>query len=161
MGELLKETFVSSSLWLMKRKGEVYIKSSNHSIKLPLLLCCCDVHPLPGPYIKQLESLYKHRGLKIFHQNIWGLKSSHEILSQILGSDNINILTLSDAHIIENIDFDDKNEPYKIQNYSFINHGRLKGGGRGVRIFIKREVDFERRKNLDWKISKWCVLKFL
>ena len=70
MGELLKETFVSSSLWLMKRKGEVYIKSSNHSTKLPSFLCCCDVHPLPGSYIKQLQSLYKHRGLKIFQQDI-------------------------------------------------------------------------------------------
>ena len=68
-----------------------------------------------------------------------------------MGSDNINILTLSDTHIIENIDFDDKNEPYKIQNYSVINRGRLKGGGRGVRIFIKRGVDFERRKDLDLK----------
>ena len=58
---------------------------------------------------------------------------------------------MSDTHIIEKIDFDDKNEPYKIQNYSVINRGRLKGGGRGVRIFIKRGVDFERRKDLDLK----------
>ena len=48
MGELLKEPFVSSSLWLMKRKDEVYIKRSNRSlILLLLLLCCYDVHPLP------------------------------------------------------------------------------------------------------------------
>ena len=68
-----------------------------------------------------------------------------------MGLDNINILTLSDTHIIENIDLDDKNEPYKIQDYSFINRGWSKGGGRGVRIFIKRGEDCERRKDLDLK----------
>ena len=39
-------------------------------------------------YMKQLESLCKQRGLKISHQNIWGLESSHESLSQILGSND-------------------------------------------------------------------------
>ena len=68
-----------------------------------------------------------------------------------MGLDNINILTLSDTHIIENIDLDDKNQSYKIQDYSFINRGWSKGGDRGVRIFIKRGVDCERRKDLDLK----------
>lgn len=110
MRQLLKETFVSSSLLLMKRKGEVYIKSSNHSLILLLLFCCCDVDPVhAGPYMKQLERLCNQQGLKIFHQNIQGLESSHESLSQILGSNNIYILTLSETHVIENKDLVDKN----------------------------------------------------
>ena len=56
--------------------------------------------------MKQLESLCKQQGLKIFHQNIRGLESSHESLLQILGSNNIDILTLSETHITENIDLD-------------------------------------------------------
>lgn len=71
MGELLKEPFVSSSLWLMKKRDKVYIKSSNRSLMfLLLLLRCCDIHPLPGPYMEQLESSCKQRGLTILQQNI-------------------------------------------------------------------------------------------
>ena len=107
MGQLLKETFVSSSLLLMKRKGEVCIKSSNHSLILLLLLCCCDVDPVyAGPYMKQLCN---QQGLKIFRQNIQGLESSDESLSQISGSNNIYTLTLSETHVIENKDLVDKN----------------------------------------------------
>ena len=51
---------------------------------------------------------------------------------------HIDILTLSETHIIENIDLDDKNEPHKIQGYLFINRGRSKGESGRVGIFIRR-----------------------
>ena len=51
---------------------------------------------------------------------------------------HIDILTLSETHIIENIDLDDKNEPYKIQGYLFINRGRSKGESGRVGIFRRR-----------------------
>ena len=56
---------------------------------------------------------------------------------------------MSETNIIENIDLDDKNEPYKIQGYSFINRGRSKGESGGVGIFIKEGVDCKRRNNLE------------
>ena len=73
----------------------------------------------------------------------------------MLGSNNIDILTLSETHITENIYLDDKNELYKIQGYLFRNHGQSKQEGRGVGIFLKEGVDCKRfrtrkyRNNVD------------
>ena len=66
-----------------------------------------------------------------------------------MGSNNTDILILSKTYIIENVDLDAKNEPYKIQGYSFINGVQSKREGGGVGIFIKEGVDCKRRKDLE------------
>ena len=54
---------------------------SNTKLLLLLLLVCGDIEPHPGPtntdieklHIEELSNLLRHRGIKIFHQNVRGL----------------------------------------------------------------------------------------
>ena len=77
--DIYADTFVDSGLWLSKVRKNVFRNSqSNTKLLLLLLLVCGDIEPYPGPtntdieelHIEELSSLLKHRGFKIFHQNV-------------------------------------------------------------------------------------------
>lgn len=74
--------------------------------------------------------------MKIVHQNIRGLQS------------NFDIITLSETHLV-NSAFNDINNLYEIPNYTFIKRNRNRGQGGGVAIYIKNNVKWERRHDLE------------
>ena len=75
-------------------------------------------------------------GLKILHQNIRGLLTNLNGLSVILQSNNIDVMTLSETHVID-LAYNDKDDLYKIPGYTYIKSNRKNGKGGGVAMYIK------------------------
>ena len=53
-------------------------------------------------YIEELSNLLKHRGIKIFHQNVRGLLTNVDKVKIFRDFQNMDILTLSGTHINDN-----------------------------------------------------------
>ena len=80
--EIFTDTFIDSGLYLSKVRKTVFRDSQSKTMSLLLLLLVCgDIEPHPDPtctdmeklHIEELPNLLKHRGIKIFHQNVRGL----------------------------------------------------------------------------------------
>ena len=154
------ESFISSSLWQLKRGGRsMQLRNSTRSYITLLILLCGDVESCPGPtsaqigggerIIDELMSLLKVKGLKILHQNTRGLLSNFAYISELFQSfKGIDILTLSETHIDEQ----DGLEPdsyYDIPGYSFISRPRKSGKGGGVGAYISDGLIWDRRLDLE------------
>ena len=80
--DIYADTFINSGLSMRKvRKNVFHNSQSNTKLLLLLLLVCGDIESRPGLtnvdveklHIEELSNLLKHRGIKIFHQNVRGL----------------------------------------------------------------------------------------
>ena len=116
-----KETFILSSSWQAKRaKRNIHVRSSMQSFLCLLILMSGDIESCPGPYsrdIPALKQLLKQRGLAVFHQNVRGLFSNINLVSELFQSfSGIDILTLSETHIQKD---SENNGLYDIPGYSF------------------------------------------
>ena len=91
----------------------------------------------------------KKRGLKLFHQNVRGILSNFIHIEHLLDQcKNIDILSLSETHIKTYYNNDNL---YKIQGYQFIQRSRDKGNGGGVAFYLKENLKWERRLDLETK----------
>ena len=115
------ENFYLSSLWGFRSKKCYYNIRSNHYYLNFLLLICGDIESCPGPSnvrsFPELEKLTKMKGLKLFHHNVRGLWVHFHHITELFSSfTNIDILTLSETHTLEN----EPGELFKINDYTFI-----------------------------------------
>ena len=110
-----------SSLWILKCQNKLRLKDNNHiSWRMILILLCGDVERLPGPNsltIDEMASQFlQNKGISIFHQNIGGLYQNFIQLQHMLSlHPEINILTISETHIVENSHMDN-DSLYQIQD---------------------------------------------
>ena len=96
---------------------------------------------LPG-----LQELLAKRGLKILHQNIRGLLSHKELISEMLiNFPTINLLALSETHTTS----DDNMQP-QVPGYKYEIRHRQTGQGGGVSFYILENAPYQRRKDLEW-----------
>lgn len=111
-----------------------------------LLLMCGDVEKCPGPTGHNLQDLFKHRGLKVFHQNIRGLYKNMANLSTFLHTHkNTHIFSLSETHINNAT----PSQHIDISGYRFVNKNRDVGSHGGVAAYIKDGIPFKRRTDLE------------
>ena len=93
------------------------------------------------------DKFLQKKGLKISHQNIRGLLGNFCALEEFVSShENIDVLTLSETHIASN----ESNENlYKLSGYNFESRPRNSGKGGGVGVYVKENVSYIRRKDLE------------
>ena len=135
----MEENYYYSSLLCYKSS---YHKSTKRCLCLLLLLVCGDIESQPGPdrNIPELRNLYSRRGLKICLQNIRGLQGKFDEISDILKQHNIDILTLNELFL------NNLKAKFVIPGFKFIRKDRKTGTGGGVGIFIRKELNYKRRK---------------
>lgn len=121
------------------------INSRKCSSCIILLFLCGDIEYNPGPE----GSFFAQRGTKIVHQNIRGLFNNiSNLICFIDQNKNVDIITLSETHI-RNGSHLDNNNLYHIEGYNFVNRNRTKGIGGGVGCYIKENINWKRRHDLE------------
>ena len=151
-----KETFIVSSLLQAKSaKRNILGQSAKQSFTCLLILMCGDIESFPGPCsgnsrdIPGLKQLLKQRGLAIFHQNVRGLFSNINLISELLQSFNgIDKLTLSETHIQKDSE-NDNGALYDIPGYSFESRSQNSGKGGCVGVFISDKILWDRLGDLE------------
>ena len=97
-----------------------------------MLLICGDIEACPGPLNAQLHDFIELRGMKFFHQNACVLFTKFHGLEELFDwHENIDILALSEAHIVDG-QFDDNEILYKITGYMLVKSNWKVGRGGGM-----------------------------
>ena len=110
---------------------------------------CGDFESCPGPHQDCLGEFLNSRGLKMFHQNVRGLFSNFVNVQELLdGGNRMDILSLSETHII-NDGYDDNDTLYTVDGYRFIKRNRDGGRGGGVAVYLKDNIEWQRRSDLE------------
>ena len=148
-----------SSLWILKCQNKLRLKGNKHiSWRMILILLSGDVERLPGPNSLTIDEMgsqfLQNKGMSIFHQNIRGLYQNFIQLQHMLSlHPKINIMTLSETHIVENSHMDN-DSLYQIQGYNLLKRNRIKGHGGGVAVYISKNIRWKQRKELEDQISE-------
>jgi len=97
-------------------------------------------------FIKDLRDFCIQKGLKFVHQNIRGLQINFNSLCTFIEChQNLDVITLSETHT----SFNENSDLYKIDGYDFILRSRANGKGGGVCIYLKNNINWERRYELE------------
>lgn len=141
------ETYVYSSIWQDLNEDKHLKWRPTLSLSI-LLLLSGDVHPCPGPVSNTQQEIndfcYK-KGFKMFHQNIRGLKGKYDEIQDILyHCKKIDIFSLTELFVNENTIAD-----FNIPGYEFIKRARGNGPGGGVGTYIRNNISFKIRKDLE------------
>ena len=94
---------------------------------------------------KVLQKLSKEKGLLFVHQNICSLRANFESLCALVQNSNIDVITLSETHLNK----DECRDFYCIDGYNFVSRCRSKGKGGEVCIYLKDNIQWERREDLE------------
>jgi len=140
----LEENFNFPSLFVYKSCN---FKPQKRCLFLLFLLVCGDIETQPGPYrsIPELETLCSRRELKICHINIRGLQGKFDEISNLLTHYKIDILTLNELFI------NNTKSKFDIPRFTFLRKDRHAGTGGGVGMFIRNELDFQRKQTFENK----------
>ena len=104
----------------------------------------------------EFKSYIKTRGLKIFHQNVCGLVRVHDQLKILLQEvQGIDLFGISESHLNPKI----SNEELKIPGYKFHRLDRKNGPGGGVAVYVKENMSFDRRQDLEVEGIECCWLQ--
>ena len=102
---------------------------------------------------KLVEDFFKTKGLKLLHLNVRGLLSNFTNLQKFIHDNkSIDIFAVTETHINDN----SEEKLFIITNYSFIAKSRSTGKGGGVGIYVKNNLEFERRTDLEGKTCE-CI----
>lgn len=148
--DICKESFVFSSLYAVTERKCRHLHRQRNLIML-LLLLSGDVETCPGPSRSLTREEFKqtlsNKGIKMVHQNIRGLQNNFDELQEFISSLNeIDIISLSETHLLD----EDPNESlFELQGYTFIERNRSTGIGGGVSVYIRENVKFKRRTDLE------------
>lgn len=124
------ETFTFLAIWVLKQgHASSCYRPTNRSMYVLLLLLRGDIESCPGP-----SEIYADK----FH-------SLQDLFDRYV---NIDIMTLSETHIIDG-QYDDVGPLYQIPGYYFLKRNRQCGKGGGLAMFIKNEIKWERRHDLE------------
>ena len=95
--------------------------------------------------MQDINNFCKARGLKCFHQNIRGLQGKYDEVKNILTQcKRIDIFSLSEIFINEDTVID-----FEILGYELIKLPRKNGPGGGVGLYIRDQIPFAEREDLD------------
>lgn len=113
-----------------------------------LLLCCVNVQTTTGNDKKNgLKDLLRKKGISVLHQNVRGLLNNFIAIEELISSNkNIDVLTLSETHICSS---EDNEKLYSVPNYNFESRNRSKGTGGGVAVYVRKDIDYVRRIDLE------------
>lgn len=149
------ETYVFSSLWSEKQErghglyGGFILRYSKNAMCMVLLMLCGDIELCPGPSQTPLEEFMKSKGLKVFHHNIPGMFTNFVHIQELFDRHKgVDILILSETHIVDN-QYDDYEGLFAIDGYSFVKQNRKRGRAGGVAVYIKENIQWERRHDLE------------
>ena len=135
--DVTKKTFINSTLWNYSQYRHFYRSSEpmflnthvgkRHKGLLKILLILCgDIELVPGPVdVSFLYEFCGERGLKIVHQNIYGLPDQFDLLEALVNKHNskINIIFLSETHIVDG-DKNDDDHYYELPGCKFKKRNR-------------------------------------
>ena len=144
----VNEPFSFSSMFAENQKR--YIRYSKKSLCL-LLLVCGDISPNRGPQPSpSLKKFTRKRGFKILHQNINGISEKIDSVRGILQHKKIQIFEITKTHLNASVtDAEISVDGYKTERLDRkIGRNSLHGG---VICFIRSDVNYERKKNLEIK----------
>ena len=96
-------------------------------------------------WLPELFDLCKLPGLKLLHQNIRGLFGKKDELQNIILNHNIDIFGVTELFLTEDI----PSNFVKIPGYTFVRKNRKSGIGGGTGIYIKDNIPFVRRIDLE------------
>ena len=114
----------------------------------------CDTHNVSETFSNadhenpnaDLIEMLRFKGLKNFHQNIRGLFGKIAEISRFLNTyKDVHILSLSETHL----DSSTPDDLLKIPGYTFIKRNRTNGSHGGVGVYIKDNVPYIRRNDLE------------
>ena len=113
-------------------------------------MLCGDIETKPGPNLLTRDEFQQQfvssKGLKIIHQNIRGILSNFDMLQGFLVSHkNIDIATFSETHLSE----ENLIDPCELDGYTFLNRNRAHGKGGGVAMYIKNNIAFQHRHDIE------------
>ena len=94
-----------------------------------------------------VKTFLQARGLKIFHQNVNGLTRKFDMVDHMLKETRgrIDIFGISETHLNSDI----MQEEVKVDGYTFIRNDRKTGPGGGVGCFIRSDLEWQRRTDLE------------
>ena len=94
-----------------------------------------------------VKTFLQARGLKIFHQNVNGLARKFDMIDHLLKetSGKIDILGISETHLNSDI----VQGEITVDGYTFIRKDRKTGPGGGVGCFIRNDLGWQRRTDLE------------
>jgi len=120
-----------------------------------LLFCCivscenaepCVVPVSTSLTREEFKQTLNKKGLKITHQNVRGIQNNISELQEFISSHNeIDIFSASETHLQS----DTHIEEISLDGYEFLGKCRTKGLGGGVGIYIKNNIVFKRRTDLE------------
>ena len=146
------ETRMFSSMWNLKQeRGQRGFACcySNKSMVMVLLMLCGDIESCPGPFHVPLEEFINSRGLKVFHHNMRGLFSNFVHVQELFDRcKGVDIMTLSETHIVDR-HYDDVEGLFIIDGCKFIKRNRKRGLAGGVAVYIKDNILWKRRYDLE------------
>ena len=145
----VNESFSFSSMFAENQKR--YIRYSKKSLLCLLLLVFGDISPNPGPQPSpSLKRFTRKRGFKILHPNINGISETIDSVRGILQHKNIQIFGFTESHLNASVaDAEISVDGHKAERLDR-NNG-TNGTHGGVIWFIRSDVNYERRKNLELK----------
>ena len=145
----VNESFSFSLMFFENQKR--YMRYSKKSLLCLLLLVCGDISQNPGPQPSpSLKRFTRKREFKILHQNINGISEKIDSVRGILQHKKIQIFEITKTHLNASVtDAEISVDGYKTEILDRkIGRNSLHGG---VICFIRSDVNYERKKNLEIK----------
>ena len=123
--------------------------------------CALSTQSTAEPYIngdsiyERLKEFAKMRGLKIIHQNINGLIRKLGMIDILLKETDraIDIFAITETHLSR----DNKDGELNLDNYTFVRKDRETGIGGGVGCFIREDIKWQRR--IDLEIAGYLMVR--
>eukprot|EP00794_Sanderia_malayensis_P017903 gene17903-19681_t len=136
------ETHLCSSLWLNRK---TFLKSTRHTPRkmlILLLLAAGDIELQPGP---ALNPFSRKRGFKILHQNINGIYKKIDSVRMFLQDKNIQCFGFTESHFNSST----VDEEISVDGYRIDRLDRKTGSYGGVICYLRTDINYERRKDLE------------
>ena len=130
--------------------------------------CLCSVHTehetgsehrANVPLYLQLNSYLKNRGLKVLHLNVNGLLAKIDQIRLLLTKTgcNTHILQISESHLDDSV----PDSLIDVYGYNIIRKDRKAGPGGGVCIYIRNDMNYQRRLDLEKDEIEALVIELL
>lgn len=125
----IESGYINETLFVIQR--EKTLKFHSNAILHILLLLSGDIETCPGPReLPELSKLLDQRGMHLVHQNVRGLFSNKDYVSEIIESfEGIHVFALTETHLNNDYDY---GHLFDIQGFGFESKPRSNGSGGGV-----------------------------
>ena len=153
------ENWCFSSVFSYKNSHSFALRWRRKSLFIVLLLVCGDVETQPGPSSpsqEQFKQFLSGKGITIVHHNIRGLVSNFHMLQEVVASyPEIDIIALTETHLTKT-SWDSR---YGLDGFVFIHRDRDQRKGGGVAMFVKDNITFKRREDLEKSVPASLMIE--